>query len=68
MEQFKRFWKAMGVNLIAALVITLVLCGLVGAQTATLTVPLWLLLGLVCWLVRSGYLFHKWKQENGDEA
>ena len=67
MDQFKRFFKQMGVNLITAGVITLVLCGLVGAQTATLSVPIWLVIGLVCWAGRSAYLFYKWQKEDVDE-
>lgn len=67
MEQFKRFFQQMGGSLIAAGVITLVLCGLVGAQTATLTVPVWLGIGLVCWAGRSVWLFYKWKQQDEDE-
>lgn len=65
---FEKFWKKNGTNMIAALIITLVLCGLLGSQTATLTVPLWLGIGVVCWVIHGGYLFYKWKKEGGDEA
>lgn len=66
-DLFAKFWKRNGTNLIVALVITLVLCGLVGSQTATLSVPLWLIIGLVCWGIRSVYVFQKWKRDNAED-
>ncbi len=70
MEQksdFKRFWRANGVNLIVALVITLVICGFVGVQHYAFSLPVWLVIGVVCWLARMAWLYHNWKRDNPED-
>ena len=47
-----------------ALVVTMVLCGLVAVQTTTFNLPVWLIIGLVCWVLHSAYLFTRWKKEH----
>lgn len=62
--EFAKFWKQNGTNLIVALVVTMVLCGLVAVQTTTFNLPVWLIIGLVCWVLHSAYLFTRWKKEH----
>ena len=64
---FQRFWKACGVNLLIGLAITLAICGFVGVKGIFMPLPLWLALGLVCWLIRLRLVYRHWLQDGGGE-
>lgn len=64
---FRKFWQANGVNLIIGLVITLVICTIVGLRGILMPLPLWLALGIVCWLGRMGLVYRRWKRAGGDQ-
>ena len=61
---FSGFWKEQGTNLIAGLVITLVLCILMGIQGIVFSLPVWIAIALVFWLIRLGLLYLGWKRRN----
>lgn len=63
---FSRFWKEQGSNLIAGLVITLVLCILMGIQGLAFSLPVWIALALIFWLLRMWLLYRSWKRNNSD--
>lgn len=62
---FRAFWKACGVNLLIGLAITVVICAVVGIKGILMPLPLWLALGLVCWLVRLWLVYRRWLQDGG---
>lgn len=63
---FHRFWVQNRINLIIALVITLAICCFVGFQGFFMPLPLWLALGVVCWLVRLWLVYLNWRRSGGD--
>ena len=63
---FRRFWVGNRVNLLVALAITLVICLIVGLQGVFMPLPLWLALGVVCWLVRLWLVYRSWLRSGGD--
>ena len=68
-SSFQAFWKECGVNLLIGLAITVVICAVVGIRGLLMPLPLWLALGLVCWLVRLWLVYRRWLQDGGaDQA
>lgn len=67
MKDFPRFWKQTGTNLIIGLVITLVLCVIVGLQKVWFSLPVWIAIGVVFWVLRALMLYRNWKRNAPDE-
>lgn len=65
-NRFQRFWVQNRVNLIIGLAITLIICGFVGIQGFFMPLPLWLALGVACWLVRLWLVYLNWCRNGGD--
>ena len=61
---FSGFWKEQGTNLIVGLVITLVLCIVMGVKGLVFSLPVWIAIALVFWLIRMGLLYLGWKRRN----
>lgn len=61
---FRRFWRQNRANLLVGLAVCLVLCLLAGIWGLLMPLPLWLALGAVCWLVRVGLVYRRWRSGN----
>lgn len=62
-SSFKRFWKENALNLIVALIVTMVICIAVGLRGLAFPLWVWILIGLVCWIGRMQMLYRSWKRE-----
>ena len=63
---FARFWAQNKTNLIIGLVISLICCVVVGQMGLLFSTPVWVLIALICWCVRTGVLYFGWKRDNGN--
>lgn len=64
--RFRRFWRQNRVNLLVGLVICMVICVLAGLRGLLMPMPLWLALGLFCWLFRVWLVYLSWRRGGGD--
>ena len=67
MKDFPRFWKRMGTSLIIGLVITLVLCIVMGVQKLWFSLPVWVAIAVVFWVIRAVMLYLNWKRTDPGE-
>lgn len=61
---FAQFWKQNSSSLIIALIISMVICGIVGIRGLAFPLWVWILIGLVCWIGRMWLLYRSWKRDN----
>ena len=64
MKEFPRFWKQMGTSLVIGLVITLVLCILMGVRKLWFSLPVWVAIAVVFWALRAVMLYFNWKRND----
>lgn len=67
MKDFPRFWKQNAVSLIVGLVITLALCVVMGVKKLWFSLPAWVVIAVIFWLLRTVKLYLDWKREQPDE-